>query len=85
MTALRLPGIHVGHVHLDERQPDTGQRIADRKTRVAVRARIQDHAVGTAAKGVDRVDELSLPVPLGERQRDAKLAGDRPQTALDTG
>ena len=85
VAALGLARVDVREVHLDERQLDRRQRVANGEARVRVRAGVDHDAVDLAAQCVDRVDELALAVVLRELQLRAELRRDSAQRALDVG
>ena len=74
VPALRLARVHVRDVHLDERDRDADERIAQREARVRVRAGIDDRRVHPAAHRVHGVHELALAVALHALDLGAVLA-----------
>src|SRR5580704_7356584 len=68
---------------LDERHRHRGERVADRETRVAVRARVHQRTRRRSAHAMDRVDQVAFPVVLGEIDVDRELATDARQSPLD--
>src|SRR6185437_13014941 len=83
MMPLRLACVDVRHVDLDERQRYAGERIANGKAGVRVRAGVDDDAVDASAHRVNGVDHRPFAVVLRELDLDAQLAADRAQIALD--
>ena len=73
VPAKRFAGVNVRQVNLDERQPDAGQRVAQRNARVREGAGVdQDRRRAVAARGVHALDQRVLRVALVRRQPDAE-------------
>jgi hypothetical protein len=83
VAALRLAGIDVGDVNLDERHGDGGERITKRKARVTVCACIYNGTIGTTTQPVNDLDELPLSISLRELERRSDLSGDNAQSPFD--
>src|ERR1700722_19559861 len=80
-----LAGKNIGEVHFDKREGHGRQRVADRQTRVAVGASVDQRAIGTAAERVDGIDERTLAVVLGAVDVDAELRANGRQSPRDVG
>src|SRR6185437_11681115 len=85
VPAFRLAGEDIGQVYFDERHLHRGERVANGEARMAVRAGVDQRAVGTAAQRLYHLDQLAFAVPLGELQVDVQLASDDAQPPLDVG
>ncbi len=83
VPALRFPRIHVRDVHFDKGDSDRNECIPDGEARVRVRAGIDHDAMNEPAEGLDRIDQISLPIVLGKSQRDAQLLHSGAQPSLD--
>src|SRR5690349_20235356 len=76
MASLRLSGVHVRDVHFDERDRDSGERVANGETRVAVRARVHDGTGDAASQTVNEFYELTLAIALHELDAGTDLMAD---------
>jgi hypothetical protein len=76
VVAERFAGMHVGQVHLDERQADAEQGIAQGCRGVGEGAGVDDDEAGAVgARGVDAVDQHVLGIGLQAVQHVAGGAG----------
>src|SRR5262249_3554665 len=79
-----LPGVDVGHVHLDDRACQDGKSIADTVAVVGPRARVDQDAVDLVVVGlVNALAHLGLAVGLERSQLDAELPGERLELLVD--
>src|SRR5438552_13747857 len=83
MTALRLAGIHVRHVHLHERDGHAHKCIAQRQAGVSVCAGVDYRSVDPSTHLVNRVDQLALAVVLHELQVGFGFPSDFAERSLD--
>src|SRR5688572_22949506 len=91
--AERLARLHVGKVHFDERNADSGHCVAQRDAGMGVRRRVKDHEpYALARSALDAVDQLALDVALeAEHLRaggpaggdEAAVDGGQPFSAVD--
>src|SRR6185312_61701 len=85
MAPLRLAREDVAQVHFDERYLHRGKRVANGEAAVAVRAGVDQSAIGAAAQRLDHIHQLPFSVPLGELQFHVQLARDAAQVLFDVG
>ena len=85
VSSFRLAGVHVGHVHFDERNRDGCKGVADRYVGVRVRTGVDDYAVHSPAKLVDGIDYFAFAVVLREFDVRADFPGHRSQGTLHIG
>ena len=78
-----LPCEDVREVHLDDGQPRSRERIAQRDTRVSQAAGIDEDAVGPGSGLLDAVDQRPLVIRLEELDLGAPLLGRRGEISVD--
>ena len=64
---------HIREVHLDDREPDARQGIAQRHARVRQAGQIDQDSVGILTRSVNAIDQRSLVVGLETNQFSARL------------
>ena len=85
MMSEKLPLVHIGDVHFDDRSREGVQRIEDGDGRVGEGGGIDDDPGRALAGGVDEVDELIFPIALMELDRKPELLADAATVRLDVG
>ena len=79
----RLPGMHVGEVHLDKGELCAGKRIAKRDTGVCKSTWVDDYEVRALGRGMNAIDELAFVVALKTLDIAAELCAEADQACID--
>src|SRR5438045_7314863 len=81
--ALRLAGVDVRQMHLDEWDFHSRQRIVNCQAGVAVGAGVYERAIDGPTQCLHRVDDLAFSIVLRERELHAQLPRDTQDMLLD--
>src|SRR5437868_7119884 len=82
---LRLAGVDVRQMHLDEWDLHSRQRIVNCQAGVAVGAGVDERAIDAPTQCLHRIHDLAFSIVLRERELDAQLSRDAQEMLLDVG